>query len=294
MNQKTSTLNLRSDNRPLNLDALRSFVAICEGGSFRVAAQHVGRSPSAVSLQIAGLEDRVGERVLIRDARHVELTEAGETLLGYARRMLALSEEAMARTRRTSLSGKLQLVAPFDLGSDFVPRLLAALAARHPDVVVDVRLATTDAVVAAFRAGDASVALFNEVGQTPVSAREIFSEPLEWLQGGAGLAAARDPLPLAMATMRCAWRAAASKALDRANRTYRVAYASDTSAGQVAALQADLAIAALPRSMCAAGLSIVSSKFCLPELPVTRVMLATDGSPLAELTEQFALDLERY
>lgn len=276
------------DQRPLNLDALRSFVAICDVGSFRAAAAHVHRSPSAISLQLAGLEEKLGERLLERDARRVRLTEAGETFLGYARRLLALSEEALVRTRGASLSGRLRLVAPHDLGVTHVPRLLTVLAQRHPDVVVDVQLAASEAVLSAIQSGEASVALFNDVGEPPIPAQEIASEPLAWLQGGPGFAVTQTPLPLAVAAQGCAWRQAAIDGLNRIGRDYRVAYASDSSAGQVAALRADLAIAALPHSLIAAGLTVVPESLGLPELPSTRIMLATDGSALAKAFSEFA------
>lgn len=285
MNQHYSTSEPASDapstNRVLSLDALRTFAAICETGSFRRAAARVHRSASAVSLQVTKLEATLDAQLLHRNARRVSLTEEGEALLGYARRLLAISDEAVARFRGSPLAGRLHLAAPHDLGVSLVPTLLKRLATAHPGIAVDVRLDASEAVQRAFRDGRANLALFNEGNTPPMPARDLFSEPLAWLMWEGGRAVERDPLPLAVAEVGCGWRGAALEALERAGRPYRIAYASDTSMGQVAALRADLAVAALPRSLAGRGLVEIPSDCGLPALPRTHVWFADDGSALA-------------
>ncbi|MFS4439511.1 LysR family transcriptional regulator [Paracoccaceae bacterium GXU_MW_L88] len=268
-------------NRTLNLEALRSFVAICETGSFRRAAARVHKSPSAVSLQIAKLEELLGARLLDRDARNVALTSQGETLLGQARRLLGLNDETLAIFRKSPLAGRLSLAAPHDLGVSLVPGFLRRLAEVHPNIQVDVRLGTSDAVQKGITDGSFSLALFNDVGPSAIPARDLFSEPLKWLILDGGRAVEQELLPLAVAEIGCAWRDAALKALQTANRTYRVAYSSDTSMGQVAAIRADLAIAALPLSLADRNLVEAPAHYNLPELPLTHIRMADDGSELA-------------
>ncbi|MEP3115342.1 LysR substrate-binding domain-containing protein [Nisaea sp.] len=268
-------------SRTLNLDALRTFVAICETGSFRGAASRVHRSPSAISLQIAKLEDVLDARLLQRDARRVLLTEQGETLLGYARQLLAVSAEAMAAVHSSVLSGVIRLAAPHDLGVSLVPRLLQRLADAHPGVVVDVRLDTTGVIQRLFEDGAVNLALFNDAGAPSVKVETLFSEPLKWLMRSGGRAVEQVPLPLAVAEMGCAWRDSALEALQAQGRAYRVSYSSDTSMGQVAALRADLAIAALPGSLAGKDLVEVPVTYGLPPLPHTQICLASDGSELA-------------
>lgn len=267
--------------RTLNLDALRSFVAIYETGSFRRAATRVHRSPSAVSLQIGKLEELLGARLLDRDARHVALTEQGAMLLGQARRLLGLSDETLALFQESPLVGRLGLTAPHDLGVSLVPGLLRRLAEVHPGVHVDVRLGTSEAVQAAITDGSANLALFNDVGASAIQAQELFSEPLKWLVLSGGRAVRKDPLPLAVAEVGCAWRDAALNALQTTGRAYRIAYSSDTSMGQVAALRADLAVAALPLSLADRDLVEAPPHHDLPQLPLTHIRIADDGSELA-------------
>lgn len=283
--QENETLNAMKGgdpaNRTLNLDALRSFVAICETGSFRRAAVRVHKSPSAVSLQIGKLEELLGARLLDRDARHVALTDQGDTLLGQARRLLGLNDDTLALFCQSPLAGRLCLSAPHDLGVSLVPGLLRRLAEVHPGVHVDVRLGTSEAVQKGITDGDVNLALFNDVGSSAIQAHDLFSEPLKWLVLDGGRCVQQDPLPLAVAEVGCAWREAALNALQTAGRAYRIAYSSDTSMGQVAALRADLAIAALPLSLVDRNLVEAPSNYDLPELPLTHIRVADDGSELA-------------
>lgn len=287
MMQENETFDIvdRTDptNRILNLEALRSFVAICETGSFRRAAVRVNKSPSAVSLQIGKLEELLGARLLERDARSVTLTYQGEALLGQARRLLGLNDETFAIFQQSLLAGRLSLAAPHDLGVSLVPGLLRRLAEAHPNVHVDVRLGTSESVQKGIMDGSANLALFNDVGPSATATRDLFSEPLKWLVLDGGRAVEQNPLPLAVAEVGCAWRDAALSALRSAGQSFRVAYSSDTSMGQVAAIRADLAIAALPLSLADRDLVEAPDQYGLPQLPLTHIRMADDGSELAKI-----------
>lgn len=286
MNENISTLltdtSTPANNRTLSLEALRSFVAICETGTFRRAAARVNLSPSAISLHVAKLEEQTGTRLMTRDARHIALTEQGEVMLRYARQFLGMNAEAMAFFHGSPVTGHLRLVAPHDLGVSLVPELLRKVADTHPGIVVDVRLDTSAAVLRAFTEGHANIAFFNEVNNSMVEAQELRSEPLSWLMREGGRAIQRSPLPLAIAEIQCAWREAAVQTLETAGKQYRVAYSSDTSAGQIAALRADLAVAVLPASLAQNGLVEVPAEYDLPALPKTKVFMAQDGSELVK------------
>lgn len=269
-------------NRTFNLEALRSFVAICETGTFRRAAARVNRSPSALSLQIGKLEELTGGRLMTRDARHVELTEHGEVLLCHARKLLGLNDETMALLRGSHIAGRLRLAAPHDLGVSLVPGLLRKLAELHPGIVVDVRLGTSETVQELFLSGEVNVALFNEVKAPALQVHKLTSEPLAWIMSARGRAIEQRPVPLAIADIGCAWRTAALRALEKQGLAHRIAYSSDTSMGQIAALQSDLAVAVLPKSLAAGYLIEVPTEHGLPPLPLTHIYLAEDGSDQAK------------
>lgn len=284
MMQKNETYpQLAMSPRTLSLEALRSFVAICETGSFRRAASRVHKSPSAVSLQISKLEEVLDTRLMDRDARHVALTEEGSMLLARARHLLGINDETIALFQKSQVAGRLTLAAPHDLGVSLVPRFLRQLASVYPDLQVDVRLGTTDFIKAELENGAVNLCLFNDINPEGDGVTTLYAEPLAWLTLKGGRAVYQTPLPLAVAAVRCTWREAAIDALHAADQTYRVAYSSDTSMGQVAAVRADLAIAALPVSLTDRDLFEVPPDMKLPPLPKTFVQVADDGSELAKV-----------
>lgn len=281
MNQKISIIDLALPVRSLNLDALRSFVAIHETGSFRLAAARVNLSSSAVSLQIAKLEEVLGYRLLERNARRVALTEHGDLLLRQARNLLSLNDETLALFRGSTLEGRLALAAPHDLGMSLVPDLLRRMAERYPHIRVDVRLGASTDVMNGFSDGESDVVLFNDVGPPAMTSRKLWSEPLVWLMARGGRAVSGDPLPLAVAATGCAWRAVALEALDASEWPYWIAYCSDTPMGQAAALRADLAIAPLPLSLAQGELVEVPKSAGLPALPQTHIRVSHKDGELA-------------
>lgn len=122
----------------LDIDVLRTFVAIADTGSFSSAANAVFRTPSAVSMQIKKLEEQLGVAVFDRDARSVTLTGDGEILLGYARRLLALNREAVSKFVAPTVTGIVRLGSPDDIGECVLPLVLKRFAETHPGVTVDV------------------------------------------------------------------------------------------------------------------------------------------------------------
>jgi DNA-binding transcriptional LysR family regulator len=243
-----------SPGRPgIDLDLARTFVAICDSGNFSKAAERVHRTPSAVSLQVKRLEDMLGRALFRREARSVVLTADGEMLLGYARRLLALSDEAMAHFVLPPMEGKVRLGAPFDSGVIAIPAILARFATTHPQVQVDVRLGSSRDLRQRCLAGDLDLALFS-LEDTDPATTTVHTEELVWVGRRHGEAARRRPLPLALADSGCIWRAKALAVLDAAGIPVRIAYSSEHCQGQIAAVEADLAVAPLP-------LSVVSPPF---------------------------------
>ncbi|MGG2041329.1 LysR family transcriptional regulator [Burkholderia gladioli] len=291
MKQESSTTALPSSSRTLSLEALRSFVAIQETGSFRRAASRVNLSPSAVSLQIAKLEALLGYRLLERNARRVSLTEHGSLLLQHARDLLARNDEALALFCQSPLQGSLVLAASHDLSAAFVPELLLQMAERYPRIRIDVQLGAGSSVMNGFAKGRSNIAFFNDVRPPAIPSRKVWSEPLVWLMARGGRAPSLDPLPVVVASNGCAWREVALDALDVGDRAYRIAYSSDSIAGQATAVRADLAIAALPASMSNADMLPVPLEAGLPELPQTHVRVAHDDGALSKALAAMAQEI---
>lgn len=125
----------------LDPDLLRSFVLIADGGSFTRAAQAVGRTQSAVSMQIRRLEDLLGHPLLLRGARGVEPTPHGAWLLDRARRLLAMHDEIVSTFRAPAMAGTVRLGTPDDYALRYLPGILARFAETHPAVEVEVTCA---------------------------------------------------------------------------------------------------------------------------------------------------------
>lgn len=253
-------------NIPMEL--LRTFVKAIDSGSFTRAADMVGRTPSAVSLQIKRLEETLGQRLFIREARQVRLTAEGEVLLGYARRLLKLNEEAVARFLTPTLTGRVRFGTPNDIGDRVLPSVLTLFARSHPAVEVEVNVGRSVDLVAKLDAGELDLTLINagNDGLDDARGEVIYSEELVWAGRDGGLAMQRSPLPLALANPGCAWRRTALDALDRQGLAYRIAYSCEQCAGQEAAMTADLAIAPFPRSLVKPPLRRLGAEQGLPAL----------------------------
>lgn len=254
----------------LESDVLRTFVAIAiaDSGSFTRTAAQVFRSTAAVSLQIKRLEETLGQRLFSREARRVQLTAEGELLLGYARRLLKLNEEAVARFLTPTLTGRVRFGTPNDIGDRVLPSVLTLFACSHPAVEVEVNVGRSVDLVAKLDAGELDLTLINagNDGLDDARGEVIYSQELVWAVRDGGLAMQRSPLPLALANPGCSWRRTALDALDRQGLAYRIAYSCEQCAGQEAAMTADLAIAPFPRSLVKPPLRRLGAEQGLPAL----------------------------
>ncbi len=260
-------------NAPLNhplplleLDVLRTFIAIAETGSFTLAANAVFRTPSAVSMQIKKLEETLGVSVLSRDARSVALTQDGEILMGYARRMLALNREAVSKFIVPDISGIVRLGSPDDYGERVLPNVLKRFAQTHPCIAVDVTIDQSASLRRRMAERQLDITLFTVCRNLPTEAEVLLTEPIVWAGARGGSAHLREPLPLSIWEEGCAWRADALEALGRNGRDYRIAYMSAHTAGQRAAILADLAVAPLPRSFIGDDIVALGPEEGLPAL----------------------------
>ena len=121
----------------LNMDTLRTFVTGVRLGNFSKAAMRIGRSQSAISLQIRRLEQQVGVQLFSRDGRSLTLSEAGKTLYGYAERMIDLNDEAMETVAKKEVEGEIRLGIPPDLAETWLPHMLARFSRSHPGVSME-------------------------------------------------------------------------------------------------------------------------------------------------------------
>jgi DNA-binding transcriptional LysR family regulator len=280
----------RRENLPLlELDILRTFVAIADTGNFTTAAEAVLRTPSAVSMQIKKLEDMLGATLFRRDARAVTLTHHGEILLSSARRLLAMNNEIVGRFVRPHMNGVVNLGAPDDIGDLVLPEVLRRFAEAYPMVAVDVRIDGSDSLRRQVAEGKLDVALFNCTGSNYNGEGELlYREKLVWAGKKCGNAYARTPLPVSVWEAGCIWRSKALDALDKSGRPYRISYLSAHHMGQRAAIRADIAVAPLARFLIADDMVELGEQQGLPDIgyyDVGMVMRAGAPAPVEAVAE---------
>lgn len=229
----------------LDLDLLKTFIAIADTGSFTRAADDVGRTQSAVSMQIKRLEDVVSRPIFLRDGRHNRLTIDGEKLLDYARRMVKLNDEAVMAFTKPELTGTVRFGTPDDYADGFLPEILARFARTHPLVQVDVECRNSEQLVQLIRRGELDASLITtEYGDAATEA--VRSESLVWVVSQRHCPHLQPVLPVAIAQAGCTWRRMTLAKLEALGRPYRIAYASNNSNAVNAAVLSGLAIGVVP------------------------------------------------
>ena len=282
----------------LDLDVLRTFVAIAETGSFTTAANAVFRTPSAVSMQIKKLEDILGRSVFARDARSVTLTTDGEMLLGYARRLLSINREVVSKFIIPEIVGVVRLGSPDDYGERVLPHVLKRFAQSHPSIAVDVTIDQSSNLRRRMddRALDITL-LTNSYKTSALGAEVLLTEPIVWAGAKGGSAHLREPLPVSLWEEGCAWRAGALEALGREGRNYRIAYMSAHTAGQRAAIMSDLAVAPLPKSFLGNDMVELCPKDGMPDIGTYNLAMVVSpdaSAPVKAVAEHIRATFEVF
>lgn len=255
-----------------DLDVMRSFVAGMDLGNFAKAAERLGRSTSAVSAQLKKLEEQAGTPIFRKAGRGLALTEAGETLLGYARRMLELNDEAAAAIQSIELEGWVRLGLQEDFGETLLPDVLGRFARAHPKVRIEARVVRNVELLERVTSGKLDLALAWSMGTTTAHCEHIGEVPMCWIGPGGEApgwhAGDGEPMPLATLEPPCMLRTAATQALDHAGISWRVSFVSPSLGGLWAATAAGLGITVrtpigLPRKV----RTLAATDLGLPELP---------------------------
>ena len=275
---------LKSD---LEIDLLRSFVAVAETRHFTRAAARLNCAQSAVSMQIKRLETLIGVRLFDRTKRTVKLTPHGELLRRYANRILRLNEETLAAFGATSLSGRVRLGAT-DTSMCFLPPILSRFAQRHPLIELEIRCDRSWEALDALGAGELDLALVTQpCGRA--GGETVHREPLIWAAARDAAVDAVDPLPLALFGPGCIYREAATAALDAAGRCWRHAYNSASRDGLDVAVDAGLAVTIVPQRALKPAWRPLGPAEGFPPLAEMALLLyrgADDaGAPVATLCE---------
>ncbi len=281
--------------RDLQIDWLKCFVAVVDAGSLSSAAAEIHRSQSAVSMQLQKLESAIGHRLLTRGARQLELTHEGQTLLGYARRMLDLQAEAQAALREDDVAGLVRLGVPDDYASQYLTPVLKRFAPRHGGVEILLDCEQSTSLIPRVARGDLDLALVSR--DHARRGTLLFHEPMVWVGSPQFDVWRRTPLPIAVYEEASLGRRSAINSLALQGRPYKVVYNSSNLAGQIAAVDSGLAVAVLTQCSAPAHLQLLGAEHGLGPLAPMEVAVyrsqASKGNKAVDSLQRMLLQTLR-
>lgn len=276
---------------PLDLALLRSFVAVIECGSMMRAAARVGRSQSAISMQMQRLEDEIGRPLFRRDGRILKPNPAGEELLLHARRLLRLSEEARASVSQPEAAGVIRVGVPEDYAPYLMLPILARFAQDHPLTAIELTCEPSTTLLERIASGLLDLALVTRYPQQNFAV--LRHERFVWAAKADSEIWLRDPLPVALFEAGDIARRYALEALQGAERSYRVVCSSRSLHGLIAVAQAGLAVVGLVDSCIPPGFMRIGALEGLPPLPMFNLSLVTASGEPSRIIRQLQDLLER-
>lgn len=258
--------------QPLDSDLMRSFLAVADCGSVTAAADRLFRTQSAVSLQIKRLEATLGQPLFHRQARGVALTPRGEQLLPYARRVVALLDEAAIALREKPLAGPVRVGIPDEYSGTVLPRVLAAFDERHEGVQVSVRVDHSWAQIRALEADEIDLAVIHD-WQYVQEGEVLGIDPTVWVTSVTHVQHLRRPVPVAVYFQSDWSRDYVELSLNRLGIDWRAAWACDMAGGFRVAVTNGMAIAPLSRSTIPPGCRELTTEDGFPIVDNARVVL---------------------
>ncbi|CNH25641.1 LysR family transcriptional regulator [Yersinia thracica] len=262
-------------NRPiinLDLDLLRTFVAVADLNTFASAAAAVCRTQSAVSQQMQRLEQLVGKELFARHGRNKLLTEHGLQLLGYARKILRFNDEACTSLMYSNVEGSLIIGASDDTADTLLPFLLNRVATLYPRLAIDVRVKRSPLIVDMLSDGEVDLAITTAKVDTHPHVI-LRTSPTLWYCSADYQFQPGESVPLVVMDEPSPFRDMAIEYLTRAGIAWRIAYVASSLSAIRAAVRAGLGVTARPIEMMSPDLRVLGEIEGLPRLPETHYSL---------------------
>lgn len=287
---------MNNANRPilnLDLDLLRTFVAVADLNTFAAAAAAVCRTQSAVSQQMQRLEQLVEKELFARHGRNKLLTEHGIQLLGYARKILRFNDEACSSLMFSSLQGMLTIGSSDESADTILPILLNRISSHYPKLALDVRVKRHGEMGDMLRANEVDLALTTHTLDN-VESILLRTSPTLWYCAADYLLPPGEALPLVLLDEQSPFRDMIVETLNAAHIPWRVTYIASTLAAVRAAVKAGLGITARPVEMMSPELRVLGTKEGLPPLPDTEYLLSRNRQNPGDLVQSIFQSLENY
>ncbi|MFC2189857.1 transcriptional regulator LrhA [Enterobacter hormaechei] len=283
-------------NRPimnLDLDLLRTFVAVADLNTFAAAAAAVCRTQSAVSQQMQRLEQLVGKELFARHGRNKLLTEHGIQLLGYARKILRFNDEACMSLMFSNLQGVLTLGASDESADTILPFLLNRISSVYPKLALDVSVKRNAFMVEMLKENEVDlVVTTHRPGQ--YDCLTLRTSPTHWYCAAEYVLQKGEPIPLVLLDDPSPFRDMVLTALNEASIPWRLAYVASTLPAVRAAVKAGLGVTARPVEMMSPDLRVLGKSEGLPSLPDTEYLLCHNAASNNELAKVVFEAMENY
>lgn len=269
-------------------ELLRTFVKVIDLGSFTRAGDAVGRTQSAVSLQVRRLEEMLDTQLFVRGSHQVKLTYEGTTLAGYAKRILALNDEAVASLHNPKVAGSVRLGAPHEYTASLLPVILGKFAQSHPGVMLEVTCDLSKNLLERQEKGEFDLVIALHDAPDASGGAKVLTEPLQWITSRDHTRHEQRPLSLVVAPPPCIYRNRVLQTLGRLNLRWRVAYTSSSYSGITAAVRAGLGVTLLAASTVPAGVRVLGERDGFPAMGHLDVRLHTRQEGATEAVQCLA------
>ena len=261
---------------------LRSFVTVIELGGFTQAAEWLGRSQPAISLQIKRLEEMLGQTLLVRSRQQLELSPSGHLLFKYAKQILAINDEALSRLSKSSISGQIHFGIPSEFATTLLPKIVGRFAQAYPNVTLEVTCALSKDLLST--SGRLRYDLILALHDDPFSAGNnlVKEDTLVWVSGTDSDAHLQMILPLIAAPEGCIYRKRGKETLQKNQKSWRIVYTIPDLTGIQAAINEGLGVTVLAKSTVPANLRILNNNAKLPKLGKVGISLISQNSDPSE------------
>jgi DNA-binding transcriptional LysR family regulator len=250
----------------LDLELLRTFVAVADQTSFGAAGQHLGRTQSSVTQHMQRLEQQVGVSLFNKQGRQKALTEAGRQLLRHARQMLALNDDVLDRLRDNSLSGMLRIGSPHDIADTILPPILSHIARAAPNLRLEIDVGRSPFLMDDLHRGKVDMIISTRTDPA-LEGFALRTSPVWWICAATYQHDPSQPLPLVLVDESSIYRRIALEALEAADIAWRQAYLASNLIGIKAAVRAGLGVTARSMEMVGPDMRVLGESDGLPRLP---------------------------
>lgn len=277
----------------MDLNALRTLLAIVDEHSFAAAANRIHRTQPAISQQMRRLEDQLNAKLFSRNGRKKELTPAGERLVSYARRLTSLHDEAIASVRDDQLDGQVRIGSSADIADTILPNKLRHFARTNPEVSIEIWVDRSPVLMEKLKRSEIDIAITTRFDPNYES-DVLRTSPIVWLCASEYRLDITRPIPLVLVNEPSIFRHIALESLQKNKILWRERYTTPSLAGLRTSILAGLGITARSTELLTPDFRILGKIDGLPSLPSITFYLYLRKEAVSNAAKQLFLLIKRY